>query len=99
MKQKITQGALVGSLLLFLTVVRADDIFIRFIVAGELPGGLTSLSANAMLTLISLCTGLILAVSIIYINEQLDTPNSGLDVVKRSLPTQRYAALNSRQAA
>lgn len=49
MKKKVERGALISSFVIFLLTIDLMNLIMRFIAVGELPGGFTIISADAML--------------------------------------------------
>lgn len=89
MKKTITLGAHFGSLFVFLLATDAPMWLLRFIMAGELPGGMLILSADAMLTI----TGLMLSIVVLFLLVRVLSHTKIPSAVTQHLPKRRYTAI------
>lgn len=88
MKKIITMGALSGSFFIFLLSIDAPMSLLRFVMVGELPGGIT-LSADIMLAV----TGILIVSSIAY-SAQRFLPQAKIhSTVSRHMPKRRYTTI------
>jgi len=88
MKRIITMSALFGSFFVFLLSIDAPMLLIRFVMVGELPGGI-NLSADIMLAITA-----ILGVYFVTIAALRLLPQTKIHpVVSRHMPKRRYTTI------
>jgi hypothetical protein len=88
MKRIITMSALFGSLLVFLLSIDAPMLLIRFVMVGELPGGI-NLSADTMLAITAIL-GVCFAT---FVALRLLSQTKIQPVASRHMPKRRYTTI------
>lgn len=88
MKKIITISALFGSFFIFLLSIDAPMSVLRFVMVGELPGGIT-LSADIMLAM----TGILILASFVYSALHFLPQAKIHSTVSRHMPKRRYTTI------
>lgn len=89
MKKIITMGALFGSFFVFLLSIDAPMSLLRFIMVGELPGGVLTLPPEIMLAI----TGIFIGLFVVYSALRFIPQTKIHPVVSRHMPKRRYTAI------
>lgn len=92
MKESATRICLLLSAFIILLAFRIDEILVRFLLAGEIPGTHTSLPPSVMLTLFA---GIIAApVLSMMLRSRANSFARQLERAKARLPKRRYSSLS-----
>lgn len=92
MTERITRTSLLFSVFIILLSFHADEMLVRFLLAGEIPGTNSSLPPNLMLVLFA---GIFLAsvASLLFRNRQNNLVQR-LERFKPKLPKRRYSSIS-----
>ena len=92
MKRKVAKYCVALSALIIALSFHVDDMLVKFLLAGEIPGTKTSLSPSAMLAVFAM---LILLPLILRAYRRYDTSfKRSLEQAKARLPKRRYSSLS-----
>lgn len=78
-----------GSAYIILSSLHAGEALVRFLIIGELPGNIASISAGGMLLLIITLTCMMILFGLMLLLENAQKPQS--KSFKESLPKKRYS--------
>ena len=92
MQKKFIQWSLLGSALFVMLSFNVDELLLRFMVIGEVPGSSTTLSPMTMLSIYA--ASFILTILFIFIpRSQIDGLGKRAQSIKTRLPRKRFSSL------
>ena len=92
MKERATRISLLLSAFIILLAFNIDEVLVRFLLAGEIPGTDTSLPPTVML---SLFAGIILIpLASLILRNRMNSLSRKLDQAKARFPKRRYSSLS-----
>lgn len=92
MKERVTRTSLLFSAFVILLSFHADEMLVRFLLAGEIPGTRTSLPASVMLGLFA--TIFMTTVLLVILRSRQNNLSQLFDRIKVKLPKRRYSSLS-----
>lgn len=92
MKERATRISLLFSVFIILLAFNIDEILVRFLLAGEIPGTDTSLPPTAMLTLFA--SILMIPIVTLMLRNRMNSLSRKLDQAKARFPKRRYSSLS-----
>ena len=92
MKERATRISLLLSAFIVLLAFNIDEVLVRFLLAGEIPGTDTSLPPTAMLTLFA--SILMIPIVTLMLRNRMNGLSRKLDQAKARFPKRRYSSIS-----
>ena len=92
MKERATRISLLLSAFIILLAFNIDEVLVRFLLAGEIPGTDTSLPPTAMLTLFA--SILMIPIVTLILRNRMNGLSRKLDQAKARFPKRRYSSIS-----